>query len=279
MKPQYALELKTTKSSAIKTLIENLQSLLTEVNFVFTPTTVDKDGNEKQGGLMIKEINKYNSLLVFVKLDAKNFESYSYNHSAEQLTVGINLSYMTRCLKCMANYDSLTMAIDKEDMNHLILTLENNKDKKNIKLIIKDLNCKQFKIDPVVFPYMATLSSNDFHKYCKDLSIVSDVMDIKCNGKKLFFSGKGEIGEVDYEILPSVNGLTITVNTEKDIIVQGLFDIKYLTIFSKCSTFDEEVEIYLENDYPIIVRYKVSSLGEIKFVLSQKKAKDDYDLY
>jgi len=279
MKTQYALELKTTKSSAIKTLIENLQSLLSEVTFVFTPTTKDKDGNEIQGGWLIKEINKYNSLMVHVKLDAKNFESYQYNYSEPNLTVGINLSYMTKLLKCMANYDSLTLAIDKEDMNHLILTLENNKDKKIIKLIIKDLNSKHFKIDPIVFPYMATLSSNDFHKYCKDLSLVSEVMEIKCNGKKLFLSGKGEVGEVDFEVLPSVNGLTITVNTEKETIVQGLFDIKYLTIFSKCAALDEEVEIYLENDYPIIIKYKVSSLGEIKFVLSQKKAKDDYDLY
>lgn len=279
-KNNYILELKTTKSAEIRKLIENLQAIFTKISFVFLPNKIDDDGNKVSGGLQIKEVNKFNHTMVHVKLDADNFEYFNYNYKKDHLSLGINLSYLTKCLKCMTNYDSLSMAVDADDMNYLILSLENNKDKKTIKLKLMDLDAKMYVIKSVDFPYMVTMSSTDFNKYCKDLSIVSEKMEIRCNGKKLFLAGSGEIGDVNYEVLPSVNGLNITVNTDKEgEIVQGVFSLKYLNIFSKCASFDPEVLIYIENDKPLILKYNVSSLGEIKFVLSPSKPKDAYDLY
>ena len=277
----YLVELHTTKSSAIKTLIEILQSLFNEVNFVFLPNTVDKDGNKKAGGLMIKEINKFRTLLVYTKLEADMFESFKFNSDKEYINIGINLSYLSKCLKCMANYDSLMMAIDKDEPDCLILSLENAKDKKVIKLNLMDLQFKPFKVESVPASYMCTMVSNDFHKYCKDLSLVSDKMEIKCNGNKLSLAGKGEIGEIDYDILPSENGLTIVRDDEEeeDIIVQGIFELKYLTIFTKCSSFSNLFTIFLKNNVPLILQYNVDGLGEIKFVLGQSKANENYDLY
>lgn len=277
----YIVELRTTKSSVIKQLIENLQSLFNEVNFVFLPNSEDDEGNKKTGGLMIKEVNKFRTLLVYTKLEADMFESYKYNSDKEYINIGINLSYLSKCLKCMANYDSLTMAIDEDEQDCLILSLENAKDKKVIKLNLMDLQFKPFNVEAVPASYMCNMISTDFHKYCKDLSLVSDKMEIKCNGNKLCLSGKGEIGDIDYEILPSENGLTIVRDEEEeeDIIVQGMFELKYLTIFTKCSSFSNLFTIFLKNDNPLILQYNVDGLGEIKFVLSQSKSQDNYDLY
>lgn len=277
----YLVELKTTKSAAIKTLIEIMQSLFNEVNFVFLPNTVDENGNKKSGGLMIKEINKFRTLLVYTKLEADMFESFKYNSKKEYINIGINLGYLSKCLKCMANYDSLMLAIDEDEEYSLILSLENAKDKKVIKLNLMDLEFKPFNVEAVPASYMCKMISSNFHKYCKDLSLVSDKMEIKCNGKKLSLSGKGEIGEIDYEVLPSENGLTIVRDEEEeeDIIVQGLFELKYLTIFTKCSSFSNLFTIFLKNNFPLILQYNVDGLGEIKFVLSQSKAQESYDLY
>lgn len=276
----YLVELTTTKSSAIKTLIEILQSLFDEVNFVFMPTTIDKNGNKKMGGLMIKEVNKFSTLLVYTKLEEDMFESFKYNSDKEYINIGVNLSYLSKCLKCMANYDSLRMAIDENEKDSLILSLENAKDKKEIKLNLMDLQFKLFTVNPVAASYMCNMVSSDFHKYCKDLSLVSETMEIKCNGKQLSLSGKGEIGEIDYEVLPSDNGLKIIRDDaeEADIIVQGIFNLKYLTIFTKCSSFSNLFTIFLKNDSPLILQYNVDGLGEIKFVLSAAESDDNYDL-
>ncbi|ADO67252.1 putative proliferating cell nuclear antigen [Cafeteria roenbergensis virus] len=276
----YLVELHTTKSSTIKTLIEILQSLYIELNFVFLPNTVDKDGNKKTGGLMIKEINKFRTLLVYTKLEADMFESFKFNSDKEYINIGVNLSYLSKCLKCMANYDSLMMAIDENDQDNLILSLENANDKKVIKLNLMDLKFKQFKVDTVPASYMCSMASSDFHKYCKDLLLVSDKMEIKCNGNKLSLSGKGEVGEIDYEILPSENGLSIIRDEEEqeDVIVQGIYDLKYLTIFTKCSSFSNLFTLYLKNDVALILQYNVDGLGEIKFVLAQSKKKENENL-
>ena len=51
-------------------------------------------------------------------------------------------------------------------------------------------------------------------------------------------------------------------------IVQGVFSLKFLCLFTRCSNLSRQVEIYLKNDYPIIVRYAVASLGNVKLALS-----------
>lgn len=275
----YLVELRTTKSAAIKTLIEILQSLFNEVNFVFLPDVTTETGEKKKGGLMIKELNKFRTLLVYAKLESDLFEYFNYKSTNDFINIGINLSYLSKCLKCMANYDSLTMAIDEDEQHSLILSLENAKDKKVIKLNLMDLEYKPFNVEAIDASYMCNMISTDFHKYCKDLSLVSDKMEIKCNGKKICLSGKGEIGEIDYEVLPSDNGLTIIRDDKEDenIIVQGLFELKYLITFTKCSSFSNLFTIYLKNDFPLILQYNVDGLGEIKFVLSQSKQEETYD--
>jgi proliferating cell nuclear antigen len=50
-----------------------------------------------------------------------------------------------------------------------------------------------------------------------------------------------------------------------------VFSLKYLTIFTKCTNLCSNVEIYLKNSYPIILRYSIASLGEIKLCLSQQE--------
>ena len=63
------------------------------------------------------------------------------------------------------------------------------------------------------------------------------------------------------------NNITICKNEEEGSqeIIQGVFSLKYLAIFTKCTNLCSNVEIYLKNSYPIILRYSIASLGEIKF--------------
>ena len=66
--------------------------------------------------------------------------------------------------------------------------------------------------------------------------------------------------------------ITITKNKtdEEQEIIQGIFSLKYLSIFTKCTNLSNNVELYLKNNYPIILRYTIASLGEIKLCLSQQ---------
>ena len=54
------LELKTTQAIHIRTLIDSLNPLLTDINIHFYPNVINNKSSddEKIGGVVIKEINK-----------------------------------------------------------------------------------------------------------------------------------------------------------------------------------------------------------------------------
>ena len=279
------LELKTTQTGPIRILIDTLNSLLTDVNITFLPFYINtesinsttSDENKKLGGVVIKELNKTSSILIHCKLDADRFEYYNYNYKYNKLTIGINLGNFLKCIKCMTHFDTMTWRIDDEDINKLIMILENEKEKKTFRINLMDLEDNNYEIDPVKFPYSISLSSQDFQKYCKDMASASDKLELKCTNKNVFFSGKGEVGFFDFELDVDKGGLTIqsTTNNENEI-VQGLFELKYLIIFTRCTNLCNQVTLYLKNNYPLIIKYSVAALGEIRLVLSPSKPKTLY---
>ena len=44
--------------------------------------------------------------------------------------------------------------------------------------------------------------------------------------------------------------------------------IKNLSYFIKCTNLWSQIEVYLENDLPLVVKYNIASLGEIKLCVS-----------
>ena len=307
----HILELKTTQSAAIKIVVDAVNSLLTDANFDFYPFHIDdskktedneKDENyesnsdnestdeqtEKEevkteqtstkktiGGMVLKEVNKTGKILVYMRLDADKFDVYKYNYHKKKLTLGIDIGNLLKCLKCMSHFDTMTWIVDDEDINKLVIILESNerKEKKTFKLNLMDIEEETYDITPIQFPYSITLPSQDLHKYCKDMAASTDKIEIKATSNRLFFSGKGGIGNIEFEVGETNGGLSIVSTTSNtNEIVQGLFELKFLLIFTKCTNLCNQVTLFLKNDYPIIITYQIAALGEIKLVLSPSKA-------
>ena len=51
-------------------------------------------------------------------------------------------------------------------------------------------------------------------------------------------------------------------------IIQGNFSLKNLGYFIKCTNLCNQIEMFLENDLPLVVKYSVASLGDIKLCLA-----------
>jgi len=307
----YILELKTTQAAAIKIVTDAINSLLTDANFDFYPYYIEKNDsdndsesdkknyesesdnessdekskvtnknntNDKKktiGGVVLKEVNKTGKILVYMRLDADKFEVYKYNYHKKKLSLGIDIGNLLKCLKCMSHFDTMTWLVDDEDINKLIVILESaeRKEKKTFKLNLMDIEEETYDISPIQFPYSITLPSQDFHKYCKDMAGSTEKIEIKATSNKLIFSGKGEIGNIEFEVGETNGGLSIVSTTNNtNEIVQGLFELKFLLIFTKCTNLCNQVTIFIKNDYPIIITYQIAALGEIKLVLSPTKS-------
>jgi len=267
----YILELKTTQTTAIKIVTDCISSLINDANFDFYPYYIEENDTKSMGGLVLKEVNKIGKILVYMRLYADKFDVYKYNYSKNKLTLGIDIGNLLRCLKCMSHYDTMTWIVDDDDINKLVIILESieKKEKKTFKLNLLDIEGDTYDIDPIVFPYSISLPTTDFHKYCKDMFAATDKIEITATHNKIIFSGKGEIGQIEFEVGETNGGLSIVSNlSNNNEIVQGLFELKILLIFTKCTNISNFVTLFLKNDYPIIVNYQIANMGEIKLVLS-----------
>ena len=66
----------------------------------------------------------------------------------------------------------------------------------------------------------------------------------------------------------SSGGMEFIEKQDSSKIIQGEFSLKNLGYFIKCTNLCNQIEMYLENDLPLVVKYYVASLGTIKLCLS-----------
>ena len=97
----------------------------------------------------------------------------------------------------------------------------------------------------------------------------ADEIEIKSLSNQLIFSCSGQFAEQETIMGSSSTGLTFLQNNENNII-QGVYALKHLVLFSKCTNLCNCVELYLKNDFPLIIKYTIASLGEIKLCLAPK---------
>lgn len=245
------LEIKTVQASSFKILLEALKDLLTD-------TCIEFD----ESGIKVIAMDNSHVVLVHLKLDADRFEYY---YCPNKISIGVNMLYMHKLIKTVHNNDMLTLFMEENDINHLGIKIENSE--KNTKSIfhlnLLDLDNPGISIDPTEFSSVITLPSNDFQKICRDMSNISEFVEIKNFQNQLIFSCKGDF--CSQETVLSDNSECTSGSAD---IVQGIFKLKYLVLFTKCTNLCNTIELYLKNDYPLIVKYSVASLGEIKLAIA-----------
>lgn len=254
------LEIKTVQATAFKILIEALKELLTD-------TCIEFDEN----GLKVIAMDTTHIVLVHLKLDAQKFEYYKCNN---RLCIGVSMLNLHKLIKTVNSNDTLTLFMDENDMNHLGIKIENGEKntKTTYKLTLLDLDNPRISIDPTEFNSMITLPSSDFQKICRDMSNLSELVEIKNINNQLIFTCKGDFCQQETILCDNDNGVHSISSKNCNEIVQGVFKLKYLVLFTKCTNLCNTVELYLKNDYPIIVRWSVASLGEIKLALAPNTA-------
>jgi proliferating cell nuclear antigen len=253
--PNYALEIKTVQSSVFKILIEALKEILTD-------TVVEINDN----GLKIVALDNTHVILIHLHMDANKFEHY---HCDAPRKIGINMLNFYKIIKTINSNDTLTLFMKRNDHNHLCIEIENREknSRTTYKLNLLDLDNTKLEIPAASFNSVITLPSTDFQKLCRDMHNLAEFVEIKTINKELILTCKGDFCSQETVMRDSDN---VTVEHEKSSmdIVQGVFNLKFLCLFTKATNLSKMVELYLKNDYPLIVRYSVASLGEIKMCLA-----------
>ena len=255
----YILEIKTIQASTIKSVIDAMKEILMDVNLEFD-----------ENGMKIVALDNTHIVLIHLKLHAEKFESY---YCMKKLYVGINMLKFHMLIKTIQNGDILSLFIHKNDPNILGITIENNE--KNVKTTYKlsmlDIDVINVDIPPADFNTIITMPSTYLQKIIRDMHNLAEYIEIKNIGEKLILSCQGEFCCQETILATETQNIQIK-NNEKNSqeIIQGVFSLKYLSIFTKCTNLCSTVEIYLKNSYPIIHQNSIASMGSVKLCLAQK---------
>jgi len=256
------LTIKTVQISPFRTLITALKDILIETNISFQPD-----------GIRIINMDKSHTILVHLYLEAQNFELFECKK--EKIVIGVNMFHLFQLINSIDNEDTLTIYIENSDykdgvVTHLALKFENGgiKQYKTQKLRLIEPDTEELQYPEVKFSSIINLPSSDFQKIIRNLTVISDKLEIKSVGSELIFKCAGQFASAEIHRAEADGSMSYTLKQDSSKVIQGEFSLKNLGYFIKCTNLCPQIELYLENDLPLVVKYAVASLGTISLCLS-----------
>jgi proliferating cell nuclear antigen len=257
------LLIKTVQISPIRNLFSSIKDIIGDINIQFT-----------HEGIKIINFDKTHTILINVTLHANKFEEYYCQ--PEKILICANSLHLFKVISTISNDDILIMYIEKSDyhdgvVTHLGLQYDNGDIRKcySQKLRLIEPDTEELIIPDIEYCTIINLPSSDFQKSIRDMSSLSDKIEIKSVGDDLTFSCEGSFASATIyrsELSSCMN--IIQRPDDPSNVIQGIFSLKSLSQFIKCTPLCTVVEIYLSNDLPLICSYDVASLGDIKLCLS-----------
>ena len=256
------LTIKTVQIAPFRTLMTALKDILLETNISFQPD-----------GIRIINMDKSHTILVHLYLEAQNFELFECKK--EKIVIGVNMFHLFQLINSIDNEDTLTIYIENSDykdgvVTHLALKFENGgiKQYKTQKLRLIEPDTEELQYPEVKFSSIINLPSSDFQKIIRNLTVISDKLEIKSVGSELIFKCAGQFASAEIHRAEADGSMSYTLKQDSSKVIQGEFSLKNLGYFIKCTNLCPQIELYLENDLPLVVKYAVASLGTISLCLS-----------
>jgi proliferating cell nuclear antigen len=257
------LTIKTVQIAPFRTLMTALKDILLETNITFQPD-----------GMRIINMDKSHTILVHLFLAAQNFEFYECKK--DKIIIGVNMFHLFKLINTIENEETLTIYIENSDyvdgiVSYLTLKYENGEIKqcKTQKLRLIEPDPEELQYPDVTFSSIINLPSTDFQKIIRDLTCISEKLEIKSVGNELIFKCSGQFASAEIHRAESDGSMGFISKQDSSKIIQGEFSLKNLGYFIKCTNLCQQIEVYLENDLPLVVKYNVASLGSIRLCLAQ----------
>lgn len=260
------LTIQTVQIAPFRTLMTAMKDILLETNISFT-----------KEGIKIINMDKSHTILAHLFLEAQNFELYECKR--DKIIIGVNMFHLFKLINTIDNDDTLTIYIEEADytdgiVQFLGLKFENGKimQHKIQKLRLIEPDSEELSVPDVKFSSVINMPSVDFQKIVRDLSCISDKIEIKSvathEGAELIFKCTGGFAHAEIRRAESDGNMAFIQKQDASKIIQGEFSLKNLGYFIKCTNLCSQIEMYLENNLPLVVKYNVASLGTIKLALA-----------
>jgi proliferating cell nuclear antigen len=250
------LFIKSIQGNAIRTLFEVLKEIVHDVCLRVDDT-----------GIKLRTMDGARCAMVYLRLRRESFEEFRCDGP---LALGLNMSSVFKLVKTCGPHDTITFHMDSQYCDCLGIRIENSEKNKvtDYRLKLLDVDEHIIKTPDVEFDSVITMPSQDFQKLCRDMQIIGDTMCIRSEGSRLVLSCDGDFASQETVIGEATEGMTMCSKTDKT--VEARYNLKYLVLFCKAANLSNTLELFLKESYPLILKYNVASLGEMRFCVAPK---------
>jgi len=289
------LEIKTTQTAALKQAFEMVSNVISECCIVFIPPDENTDAyidndyddidndqfsniknkskninqnvKKNTGGIRILRLTQERTILIKLNLDACNFEQFICLE--QKITIGVDMNQLHALLKTISDDNTIYIYMNDDNRSALYIRSVNEKEdsseETDIELFLMDISNPEVPITQTEFQGKITMASDKFHSICKHLNNNSTFVEITSVSNQISFKGKSEGGKVTMSY-KDINGPVSKIVPPP--VVQGLYELKNLMSFSKCNKLCTTIDLYLKNDYPLVLVIAAATLGKLYIFFS-----------
>ena len=274
------LTMQTIQISPIRNLFSALKDLVPDVTMI-----IDKSG------MKIINFDKNHTALVAVQLRFEKHvlcipENERKDRKEDKIIICANSLHLFKLISNTSNDDLFSMYIEKKDYNegsvsHLGLQYDNGKIQQcnNYKLRLFEPEEEELEFPEVNYSAIIHMPSAGFQKIIRDLTGLSDRIKIESVGDDLIFSSVGSFSTArifrreqnpdSLDPCDKNDAIKFKKKPDPSVCMCGEFALKSLNNIIKCTPLSQHLEIYLENDLPLIVKYSIGSdMGNIRLCLT-----------
>ena len=250
----------SVQSIPFRTMTESLKEVLVDAVFRFTPS-----------GVSLIAMDNTKSIIVQLLLFSKSIERYACDGD---YFVGLNLNTFFKVIKTITTADSIMFTYYEKNPYQLEIAINSIEKRSTNKYTMQLLDIDRseeltFEIDN--FDTVLQMQSYYFQKTCKDLMNTGGTqVEIATKDDCIIFKSNDNLLQSELSLYETSEGLRFKKKNAVDskFTSYGVFTLKHLITFTKCTTLCPVVTLYLMRGYPLVLQYSVANLGLIRYCIA-----------
>lgn len=221
-------------------------------------------------GMSLQAMDSSHVSLVSLLMRADGFEKYRCDRN---LNLGINMSSMTKIMKCAANDDIITIRAEDQPDSATFTFESSDQDKiAQYEMKLMDIDAEHLGIPDTEHDAVVKMPASEFQRICRDLSTIGESLEISVTKEGIKFSASGDLGKGNVTLKPNSSvdeeGNNVVIEVQENVSLT--FALHYLTLFTKATPLADSVTLSMSADIPLVVEYRIESMGYIRYYLAPK---------
>tara|TARA_Y100000768_G_scaffold381578_1_gene360487 strand:- start:9010 stop:9465 length:456 start_codon:yes stop_codon:yes gene_type:complete len=121
------------------------------------------------------------------------------------------------------------------------------------------------------FDTVLQMQSYYFQKTCKDLMNTGGVyVELQTDNESVTFKSDDSLLACELSLYETTEGFRFKKKPKNtcDSVSYGVFTLKHLVTFTKCTTLCPVVTLYVQKNMPLVLQYQVANLGIIRYCIA-----------